>query len=431
MKMPRKRDGDRLEPRDYNVLAAEVERLGKLVVVGAQSFTPDAPSGPRVVLASSPNVRLAKSSSSIAAISGNNMAQGTCFWYGGTGTLLTPNIGTVYPYNALGVVVPTATKCTLAYDEGGSRWLVIDVPGSDQANTVLGRCDCPEATYEIEVDDGCGSCFDRMPKYWWLTISTATPRIGAPVCEATTCGPAVAGARIKMVNVSSGGSPTCEWLGEGGACLFAQLEHLSDGRWRLRIYDRNDCVLAELYLDDSAFDCCGTNTGWALDPVSPNGACNLDVSIEPDPCTCCPEYPLPCPPDGEPICAGSECCWSCNMQVDVWNLVTNSGPPDPTGPERCESMDGFFVLGWSGDCRWEWRAVHDGDFDTDAADRVVLTWAGGFWTLTITGVLGQVAVFRNEMGIVGCANVNTPLAYVPAESTCYDAGSYAELRLDL
>jgi hypothetical protein len=128
MKMPRKRDGDRLEPRDYNVLAAEVERLGKLVVVGAQSFTPDDPAGPRIVFQAASLVfpRLAKATANIAAMSGNNMSQGTCTWYGGTGTLLTPNTGTVYPYNATNTATSTK-KCLLTFDSDAGRWLIVGV----------------------------------------------------------------------------------------------------------------------------------------------------------------------------------------------------------------------------------------------------------------------------------------------------------------
>jgi hypothetical protein len=123
--LPRKRSGDAFTPRDYNVLAAEVERLGKLTVVGAQFANIDDPAGPRIVFATSGGTRLAKSSGSIAAMSGSNMTQGTCTWYGGTGTLLQNPVGTVYPYNALGTIVGSSKRCVLVWDDGGSRWLVV------------------------------------------------------------------------------------------------------------------------------------------------------------------------------------------------------------------------------------------------------------------------------------------------------------------
>jgi hypothetical protein len=122
-KFPRVKSGDKLTPQHLNIVYAELERLSKMTGDGAVVVEADRSDGPRVKLVSAGEwARLVKPSSSIAAISGSTMTQGTAVFLGGTATQLAATNGTIYPYNAMGTVTGTGT-CLAIPD--GLRWLIV------------------------------------------------------------------------------------------------------------------------------------------------------------------------------------------------------------------------------------------------------------------------------------------------------------------
>lgn len=107
----------------------------------------------------------------------------------------------------------------------GEQWAVIRFGTTCGTNhdTATGRCDCPEDTYEVEVD--CGNCAayygagTRMPKYWWLDLRLPSDPYGygpgygygyyddcSVACEQ------LGGLRAKLTNEEDAyGEPTCTW----------------------------------------------------------------------------------------------------------------------------------------------------------------------------------------------------------------------------
>lgn len=330
------------------------------------------------------------------------------------------------------------------YGYEGVRWSIIRFgagcgsgePYSDN----LGRCDCPEDEYEVTVDCGdCGAYYGyydspqvgtKMPKYWWVTLSVPAAYSGYygygyyGGCDAISCDE-LDGYRIRMAH--DGG---CSWSGHNDACVHAELA-LDGDLWKLTITDREDCVLAVLRTPQAGFNCCGKNSGWVGDPYD---SCDISASVEPDPCTCCPD--LTCPPDNLPVCSGSPCCYhGCDVVVAVTHLHTPAptncqfAQPDPCvdldgnpcvfpaancfdaatvpPPElRCSAMNGTYNMKWIKDCTWVFKGYpvyFPGDDPEDPANQAIggrvkvkatLTLSGKKWTLKLRGDGGQEANFE-------------------------------------
>jgi hypothetical protein len=346
----------------------------------------------------------------------------------------------------------------------GEQWAYVrfGTPcGGTTTTKSLGKCDCQEASYIVEVD--CGDCGPygaygaysgysgdgaTMPKYWWLTISRSVSTSYAYYDGCDIACEQLNGYRIRMANEEDGyGGPTCSWKGNGGSCVQAELA-FTGGTWQLTIMDKNDCVLAVFNIAPDKFNCCGSNTAWA--PHVDN-ACDMTLSVDPDPCTCCPD--TTCPPDGKPVCSGTDCCLedcNCHLSVTVQNLATipgvactldapsggggctcDDGTPctlggpgcssgsclqnRPTPQASCGGMNGVYGFVWAGDCNWTFKGTPGGGSTKVSA---TLALSGRQWTLKIYGENGQTAVFQS----VGwaCAQY-VPLVF--GSGTCPVAGT--------
>lgn len=305
--------------------------------------------------------------------------------------------------------------------------------GSAGKTSRPGDCGCKDGPYEIQVD--CGDCgayggyYDdgtTMPKYWWATITSGATHYGYYDSCAVGC-EQLAGYRVRLTNEADGyGAASCAWTGSGGLCVHAELT-VSGGHWQLAVTDKDGCVLAVLRKPVDEFDCCGTNAGWTLDPAS---VCDLSVSLAPDPCTCCPERT--CPPDGKPVCAGTDCCLedcNCHLTVTVTNLVTVPGTActafdtdctcadgspcsfggtcadgssciknRPTPETSCGGMAGSYPVAWDSNCTWKYRGYPSrggaGFGTTKTAAKLSLS--GRKWTLELLGEDGQTATFVKD-----------------------------------
>lgn len=305
---------------------------------------------------------------------------------------------------------------------GGEQWGVVrfgsTCGGSDSGGGQAGRCECPEDSYEVEVECGdCGSPYGPapiMPRFWWVEVLDSSDNYYSEAyCDGTPCEDLLV-QKIRIENETEdspyyydGPQPTCTWSGKNARCLRAELTIEGD-TWKLTILDRNDCVLAVLRKAKDDFACCGVNLGWELDPDS---ACDVDVKLYPDPCTCCPA--VDCPPDGKPICDDSDCCVTdCTINVTVDNLATVPAIPPATTPppEACGGMNGSYSLDWTQPCTWYYKGVPAGGSTEVEA---VLTLSGETWTLRLEGEDDQVAVFRGD----GCGPEVSP-AFVQSESSC-------------
>lgn len=316
----------------------------------------------------------------------------------------------------------------------GEMWALAHLPGGEGGGPApLGRCECPEETYEVEINQ-CGSCYDEMPKYWWVDIKEVYGNHeGGTPCTGTPCLDAILkNQRIRLVNVPDPitGVGTCEWLGQNGSCLFAQLVNQPESdRWRLRIYDKNDCIVFEDFVADADFECCGHNVFDTSDLVLTSGACDLVVHLDADPCTCCES--VICPPPGEPICADSPCCVAslCSVWIGLFSLGTNSEAP---AINDCVSMNGVFYLDWVGGCTWEYRAEHPLP-NTVHVERITLVLSGLTWRLEAQGGSGQIAVFENDEDwdcVMYTPDAQVELQFRDAESTCpAEWGSWAIIYL--
>jgi hypothetical protein len=119
----RMKSGDKLTPRHLNAIYAELERLAKIRGDGFIKVDADGIDGPIIHLpTASLWARLVKPSSTIAAISGGTMSQGTAVFLGGVGANLGTTTGTLYPYNAMGTVSGTGTCLAIPENQ---RWLIV------------------------------------------------------------------------------------------------------------------------------------------------------------------------------------------------------------------------------------------------------------------------------------------------------------------
>jgi hypothetical protein len=123
-KFRRLKRGEKLSATWLNSLASEVERLGKIQVIGADSFS-NGEDGIRVVFRSGHQIGLGRTGgSAIAAVSGTTMTAGTVTLLSGTGsTLSTVNQPTRVMYNAMGTT--TGTNNTVLWEYDGERYEII------------------------------------------------------------------------------------------------------------------------------------------------------------------------------------------------------------------------------------------------------------------------------------------------------------------
>jgi hypothetical protein len=304
---------------------------------------------------------------------------------------------------------------------------------SSSAGQAQANCDCLEDDYDVDAE--CGECMQTMPRYWWVAINESTEKPYVTPCPATPCNVNLEGTKIRLEAIfDEYGGFICEWIGQGPHCLFAQLAYVDD-RWRLRIYDKNDCIISETYIAKMDFKCCGINTAWAPDPYTPVGSCELDLTVEPDPCTCCPdEGPPPCPPDGIPVCDATECCLeNCVIPVVIEGLSVTSGDPETGEPppveKQCSNLNGTFYVSWKGNCYWEWRSEED-VLGTDFPHRVVVQLIGNSWHATVYGGSGQTASFVS-IAVWNCAMEQIDMEFVQGTSTCDGvSGPTAKIHLD-
>jgi hypothetical protein len=295
---------------------------------------------------------------------------------------------------------------------GGKSWAVVRLGGrcGKARRRRPARCDCPDGEGLVLTD--CAGCI-RMPRVWWLTILSAnTNPYASGYCD-LGC-EQLAGVRVKLTNEADPyyDDASCTWSGHGPKCFFAELT-LDDDEWKLTILDRDGCILAILRKPAGEFDCCGPNLGWALDPAS---ACEVDITLTPDPCTCCPDPT--CPPEGQVTCTEVDCCFEriagrggppCVLIASVNGLANHPIPgqgqfPDPD--KRCNCMNGIYHMGWIKNCTWEGVMNAENSIGecqgtsppiplaTPVRTRATLVMSGRTLTLTLRGDSGQLAVFQ-------------------------------------
>lgn len=332
------------------------------------------------------------------------------------------------------------------------------------------RCDCPEATYEVEVE--CGPCANaygpyRMPRYWWFAITGASESdylgYGAEECPLTECSWLV-GSRVLLEYQEGAYDQPCIWYGEG-RCMKVEFRFVPGNapRWQITITDQDDCVLAVYVKPPGELECCGDNGhaipiegygpegDWTLEPESP---CEYSFSLEPHECTCCPE-PDTCAAaaPGFVFCTNTDCCYiqDCEITVTVNGLFSPPTNPctlfddpcytadgedcphpvgdpgrlscftgSPSSPSACGGMNGAYTLSFAGDCEWRFSGVPGGGSKFVAAE---LALSGYLWTLTLLGEDGQTAVFTSDECIEGdedgwrCERF-VDLCFAEGESTC-------------
>lgn len=225
-----------------------------------------------------------------------------------------------------------------AYYEG-LRWAIVrfgsTCGGSESGGTGggLSRCDCPEDSYEVEVD--CGSCGEyygtiKMPRFWRLTILGSQEWPYGTPCIATPCLALVGKQFLLEIEDDAYGSPTCTWSGAGPGCITAELTPDGDDEWKITILDPDDCVMAVLRVAGSDFQCCGTTDAWESDPGS---ACDISATLAPHECTCCPDL-TPC------LCG----CLDPGPPCIGWQVSFEFGPPGGMFPCPCHFVNGSYLM---------------------------------------------------------------------------------------
>lgn len=378
--------------REY--LTALVEALERDRIVAGPGLIEQAAPGGRLLKATAAEpVRRCRNTSGgpIPGLSGTTPGSGEITFYDWDRTDRTLSARTATGYNDYPDELPTDAE-TFAHWEQGDWWVH---PAGAGGGSGSDRCRCPEGEYEVEVQ--CGPMCRVMPKYWWVHISEAFDSPDpAPECD-TNC-ELLAGQSLRLE--FGGGEGTCEWLGTNGECLYAELR-LEGDYWVLRLYSSDDCLLYEGRIAVEAFVCCGTNAGWE----QVDGSCDLTLTLEPDPCTCCPTEVAECPPDGKPYCDDTDCCpnGQCFLWVDV--DLDDEECPDPEEPDCeipgekvCSELRGMYQFSWEDNCLWVargWKGnVADPPPYQPLPHYAELRLSGRTWTLTIRGNRGQVAVFE-------------------------------------
>jgi hypothetical protein len=117
-RFPRKRAGDKLTARDYNLLAAELERLSKAQFPGSTRATWNDPAGPVVVVGGSGSADLVLVKAPVGGIparNGGTGADGTasCTLYTHDGTKNTLSSRTESVHNWVAAVVGAGAKDVL------------------------------------------------------------------------------------------------------------------------------------------------------------------------------------------------------------------------------------------------------------------------------------------------------------------------------
>lgn len=326
------------------------------------------------------------------------------------------------------------------------------------------RCDCPEATYEVDVE--CGECANaygpyRMPRFWIFTITGAAESAyygyEAEPCPNTECTWPI-GSRL-VLEYEDG--VDCTWSGEG-RCVNVELTFIPGPPpyWQLTITDHQDCVLAVYVQPDlPEFVCCGSNAhtippeGYASpdwNPLPAESPCEFAFTLVPHDCTCCP--PVQTCSDAAAdfvFCTNTDCCYinNCTIVVTVGNLF--SPPPIPCGmfdpicydddgndcpfppgdpgrlscwaslsdgPTGCGGMNGAYAFTFASDCTWEFSGIPGGG---SVQVTGTLTLSGFSWRLELYGENGQIAVFTSdECDPDWHCERFVELCFVEGESTC-------------
>lgn len=267
----------------------------------------------------------------------------------------------VHVYNPGEAIVADTSDLILPLAWIGGYWSV--AASGDGGGGGPGRCDCPEDSYEVEVE--CGPCTStygggprQMPRYWWLTLGDATPHAYADPCPDSDCDRLI-GQRIKLAwegdAYGDDYDPAgCTWSGTSRGCITAEL--VVGEEWAvITILDEHSCILAVLRKPAAPFVCCGPNTGWESDPDAP---CAIDALLKPHECTCCREPT--CPPDDVFICE-DHC--GCPGGPCIVRATVSATCPARTCPEPPE-------IGPPPDC------VPDPGC-TGGPETVEMTWQGG------------------------------------------------------
>ena len=334
---------------------------------------------------------------------------------------LTDQAESVTVYNGFGPIRATREFLVIPLLWINGFWIVVD-PTAPAAGDAYGptakRCECPNPPYEIEIRCDCNDAYGalNMPRFWWLTLSSASVYGDGSAYCSHPCASFVPALILLQVETDVYGHPTCVWTGRDKArCTVVELSK-SGSSWILTITDSDSCVLAVLKAD--AFDCCGINTSWA---TLAGSACNFAVILAPHECTCC-SPPKLCPPPDVSLCPDATCCLDnyespghapgpiCSVQATVNGLANYPAtqfsypPPD----ERCNCMNGIYQLAWSKKCTWEntQHAVNTisecqgTDPPIPLANPVVthatMTVSGSTVTLTLQGDTGQTATFVKD-----------------------------------
>lgn len=265
------------------------------------------------------------------------------------------------------------------YDTGTQWGLIRFASTCAGTNSSKNRCSCLEDTYEVRVS--CGKC-NVMPKYWWLTL-TEGPYGTYGYCysdsHSTLCD--LGKQTYKLTHkVDPYYTDECTWDGSGKHCLDVELT-LSGPYWIITVVDRYGCVLVILRKKAEDFNCCGPNTNWEII----GGQCEYEASLVPDPCTCCHDAGIPCPPDGERTCPDVCCDNVCSLTAR-WNAAcpgtTCPEPPGGCVPELTCTSAGEVTMAWQGGCTWYGREM--GEVDGIKYDREgTFTGGGGSGTLDI------------------------------------------------
>ncbi len=276
----------------------------------------------------------------------------------------------------------------------GTQWAIVRFASACAGgSSSVGRCDCPEDTYEVNVS--CGDC-TVMPKYWWLTLSEGTYGACYTGPYSTLCLDGEQSFKLTY-NADPYYSDHCLWQGHGRHCLDVELDQIG-AYWVITVVDQHGCVLVILRKSVATFNCCGINTGWEI----VGGSCEYTATLAPDPCTCCHPPGALCPPDGERTCPDLCCDNVCELTARWSATCPATTCPDPTAtpfhfpgqhhpvsdgplgdcvPQPSCTSSGEVTMLWQGGCTWYGRehgVLAGVPFDRRA------TWDGGAGTLDIS-----------------------------------------------